>query len=85
MIPNHKNSTARFKRKAQSVSYGERSGRSLRLSRGQRKLLLQLRPNLFDKPHRAGSRQMIGIPVEQQEEMSGAFEHAAGYNSVLKP
>jgi hypothetical protein len=27
----------------------------------------------------------MGIPAAQQEEMSGAFEHAAGYNSVLKP
>jgi hypothetical protein len=27
----------------------------------------------------------MGIPASQLEEMSGAFEHAAGYNSVLKP
>jgi serine/threonine-protein kinase HipA len=27
----------------------------------------------------------MGIPAAQQEEMAGAFEHAAGYNSVLKP
>ena len=27
----------------------------------------------------------MGIPAAQQEEMSGAFEHAAGYHSVLRP
>ena len=26
----------------------------------------------------------MGIPAAQQEVMAGAFEHAAGYNSVLR-
>ena len=26
----------------------------------------------------------MGIPAAQQEEMAGVFEHAAGYNSVLR-